>query len=84
VQIESCDAIPNLEEIVGAADGVMVARGDLGAQLPFENVPSIQVRWLMCGRGQVGALLFAVSGLVCMQQRGLRVKGGGAAACMMS
>ncbi len=43
-QIESQDALPNVAEIVAAADGVMVARGDLGAQVPFENVPSIQVR----------------------------------------
>lgn len=44
LQIESSDALPNVAEIVAAADGVMVARGDLGAQVPFENVPSIQVR----------------------------------------
>lgn len=43
LQIESVDALPHLDEIVEASDGVMVARGDLGAQVPFENVPSIQV-----------------------------------------
>ena len=32
-QVESSDALPNLEEIVEAADCVMVARGDLGAQV---------------------------------------------------
>lgn len=34
----------NLEDIVQASDGVMVARGDLGAQIPLEQVPSVQKR----------------------------------------
>lgn len=41
-KIESFDAVPNLEAIVRASDGVMVARGDLGAQIPFEQVPEVQ------------------------------------------
>lgn len=43
-QIESVDSLPHLGEIVAAADGVMVARGDLGAQVPIEDVPSLQAR----------------------------------------
>lgn len=43
LQIESLDALPHLDEIIEASDAVMVARSDLGAQVPFENVPSIQV-----------------------------------------
>ncbi|KAI7838140.1 hypothetical protein COHA_008071 [Chlorella ohadii] len=42
LQIESLDALPHLDEIIEASDAVMVARSDLGAQVPFENVPSIQ------------------------------------------
>ncbi|XP_047334544.1 pyruvate kinase isozyme A, chloroplastic [Impatiens glandulifera] len=41
-KIESIDSLKNLEEIVQASDGVMVARGDLGAQIPLEQVPSAQ------------------------------------------
>lgn len=41
-KIESFDSLKNLEEIVLASDGAMVARGDLGAQIPLEQVPSVQ------------------------------------------
>ncbi|KAH1229994.1 Pyruvate kinase isozyme A, chloroplastic [Glycine max] len=43
-KIESIDSLKNLEEIILAADGAMVARGDLGAQIPLEQVPSAQQR----------------------------------------
>ncbi|KAL0904871.1 hypothetical protein M5K25_027030 [Dendrobium thyrsiflorum] len=42
VKIESADSIPNLESILSASDGAMVARGDLGAELPIEEVPLLQ------------------------------------------
>jgi len=41
-KIESFDSLPNLDEIVAASDAVMVARGDLGAQIPLEDVPVVQ------------------------------------------
>ncbi|XP_058084870.1 pyruvate kinase isozyme A, chloroplastic-like [Magnolia sinica] len=41
-KIESIDSLKNLEEIICASDGAMVARGDLGAQIPLEQVPSAQ------------------------------------------
>ena len=43
-KIERADAVENLEGIIGAADGVMVARGDLGVECPLERVPLIQKR----------------------------------------
>ena len=43
-KMEKPQAIENLEAILRAADGVMVARGDLGVELPLERVPGIQKR----------------------------------------
>ena len=43
-KIEKREAVDNLEEIVQEADGVMVARGDLGVELKLELVPIIQKR----------------------------------------
>ena len=43
-KIERADAVENLAEIIAAADGVMVARGDLGVECPLEEVPLIQKR----------------------------------------
>jgi pyruvate kinase len=43
-KVEKPQAIENLEEIIAAFDGVMVARGDLGVELPLEAVPLVQKR----------------------------------------
>ncbi|MGW4693808.1 pyruvate kinase [Kitasatospora cineracea] len=43
-KIEKPQAVENLESIVDAFDGIMVARGDLGVELPLEQVPIVQKR----------------------------------------
>jgi pyruvate kinase len=43
-KIEKPQAVENLAEIIRAFDGIMVARGDLGVELPLEQVPLVQKR----------------------------------------
>jgi pyruvate kinase len=50
-KIEKPQAAANGEEIIAAADGIMIARGDLGIELPIEEVPLVQKRLLaLAGR----------------------------------
>lgn len=41
-KIEMPEAIPNIRDIINLSDGIMIARGDLGVELPIEKVPLIQ------------------------------------------
>ena len=49
-KIEKPAAIDSLNDIIALADGVMVARGDLGVELPPEEVPPLQNRIVACAR----------------------------------
>ncbi|HAG80501.1 MAG TPA: pyruvate kinase [Cyanobacteria bacterium UBA12227] len=53
VKIEKHEAIEQMEAILSLADGVMVARGDLGVELPAEDVPILQKR-LIATANQLG------------------------------
>ena len=49
-KVEKPQAVEALEEIIDAFDGIMVARGDLGVELPFEQVPLVQKRAIELSR----------------------------------
>lgn len=50
-KIESLQGIQNLEEILSVSDGIMVARGDMGVELPLEEVPIIQKKMIKMAVG---------------------------------
>jgi pyruvate kinase len=58
-KIEKPEAVDNLEAIVLAFDGVMVARGDLGVELPLEQVPLVQKRAIQIARENAKPVIVA-------------------------
>ena len=58
-KIEKPQAVDNLEEIVAAFDGIMVARGDLGVEMPIEDVPIVQKRCISLARSSAKPVIVA-------------------------
>ena len=49
-KVEKPEAVAVLEQVVNAFDGIMVARGDLGVEMPLDQVPLVQKRCVQLGR----------------------------------
>jgi len=58
-KIEKPQAVENLVEIVDAFDGIMVARGDLGVELPIEDVPLVQKQCIELARDMAKPVIVA-------------------------
>src|SRR4051794_4406008 len=65
-KIEKPQAVENLTEIVRAFDGIMVARGDLGVELPLEQVPLVQKRAVELSRRNAKPVIVATQVLESM------------------
>jgi pyruvate kinase len=67
-KLEKPEAIVNLEEILSATDGVMVARGDLGVEMSPEKVPVVQKEIIAKARNALVPVITATQMLDSMQQ----------------
>jgi pyruvate kinase len=65
-KIEKPEAVEALPEIVAAFDGIMVARGDLGVELPLEQVPLVQKRAIVLAREKARPVIVATQMLESM------------------
>ncbi|MEQ3552323.1 pyruvate kinase [Pseudonocardia nematodicida] len=65
-KLEKPEAVDNLEAIVLAFDGIMVARGDLGVELPLQNVPLVQKRAVQIARENAKPVIVATQMLESM------------------
>jgi len=65
-KIEKPQAVENLEEIVEAFDGIMVARGDLGVELPLWDVPLVQKQAVILARRRAKPVIVATQMLESM------------------
>ncbi|RZI80574.1 MAG: pyruvate kinase, partial [Microbacterium sp.] len=65
-KIEKPQAIDNLDEVIKAFDGFMVARGDLGVECPFEDVPFLQKRVVAKARRNAKPVIVATQMLESM------------------
>ncbi|WP_181071088.1 pyruvate kinase [Candidatus Manganitrophus noduliformans] len=67
-KIERVEAIDRIDEILNAADAVMIARGDLGVQIPLEDVPAVQKKLIHKANLMNRPVITATQMLVSMTQ----------------
>ena len=65
-KIEKPQAVEHLTEVIDAFDGIMVARGDLGVELPLQDVPLVQKRAVELARRQAKPVIVATQMLESM------------------
>ena len=65
-KIETLKSIENMSEIVEKSDGIMVARGDLGVEVPIEKVPRIQKELILASRIHFKPVIVATQMLLSM------------------
>jgi pyruvate kinase len=70
-KIEKPQGVDNIEEILGEVQGIMVARGDLGVEVPFEQVPVIQKK-LIEAANRAGVLVITATQMLDSMERNPR------------
>ncbi len=66
-KIEKPQAVDHVEEILEVADGLMVARGDLGIEIPLETLPAVQKRLIRAARQRAVPVIMATQVLESMR-----------------